>query len=153
VGSDLAFHALRERAVARKLTIADPLTATVIASLKIGKHLLIAGPSPDSAEMVAELIADTAADSGVAYGTVTITSRTASLLSLSDLLAPSFREDFWIVLRRAEPVGLRRIIDQISDGRGPRLIAATAMCPRALVAPLSPAGRRALALVDLTSTE
>jgi hypothetical protein len=149
----IAFQALRERALARQLALSDALTATVIASLKIGKHLLIAGPSTDGAEMVAELITDTAADSGVTYGTVTLTGHTATLLLVNDVLAPSFRDSFWIVLRRAEPLGLRRVMDQLAEGSGPRLIAATAMSPRALVAPLSPAGRRALALIDLTLTE
>jgi hypothetical protein len=71
--------------------------------------------------------------------------------SVERILFEQHAQDFWIVLRRATPVALSRVIDELrsrSNANQP-LLAVAAGAPGLALKNLSPAARRQLALIDL----
>jgi hypothetical protein len=151
LGNDVSVASLHARALARGITIDRRVFASALASLQTGKHLLLFGDSKDACEGTAELIADEAADRGRTYGSLVLSAETASLLPLERILSEQHAQDFWIVLRRATPVALSRVIDELGSrsNANQRLLAVAAGAPGLALGNLSPAARRQLALIDL----
>jgi hypothetical protein len=132
--------------------VSQTVVANVVASLGVGRHLLLLGKSIGTTEALAEAIGDEAADSGLCCGALTMTAKPASLVSIRNVVVDHFRDDFWLILRQATPVALRRVIDDLAEEkRAPtwRFIAAATAKPRALLTELSPAARRQLALIEV----
>jgi hypothetical protein len=146
-------EALRNRAAARGIPLPVSVSSQVVASLKIGKHLLLFGPTAEICEAVAELVADEAADRGLSFGTLIFSSTTASLIPLHDVLSERHGADFWVILRRADPISLRRLVDELRGESNVkrRLLAVTTRGPGLVLRDLSAAARRELAIIDIST--
>jgi hypothetical protein len=143
---------LRNRAAARGIPLTGSVSSHVVASLKIGKHLLFFGPTAEICEAVAELVADEAADRGLSFGTLILSSSTASLIPLHDVLSERHRADFWVILRRADPISLRRLVDELrGDSKVKRRLLAVTTRGPGVLRDLSAAARRELAIIDIST--
>jgi hypothetical protein len=104
------------------------------------------------AEAFAEVLGDEATDCGLCLGTLGLTGGFAGLLLPSDVLVNGFRNDFWIILRRADAVSLERLVQYLTMARPPRswhFIGTSMMASSSLLRGLSPAGKRRVAVVEV----
>jgi hypothetical protein len=88
----------------------ESVIATTIAALEIGKFPVIRGNTARG-EAFVELVGDQAVDCGLCLGTVIVRNATLALLSMRNIIANGFRNDFWMIVRGAENAGLQTLID------------------------------------------
>jgi hypothetical protein len=152
IAGNIDFEALHQRARARGIGLGDAVL-NALASLKARKNLLLFGETIDLADAVAELITDEAADAGLCYGTLILPPATVALISLEHILVDHFRSDFWLVLRRADVLSLRRIVDYLRKDRAesPQRLLATTVNPPRVLGGLTPEARRQLALIEVST--
>ena len=153
MAAGLSATEIQRRAALRGVGVSSSAISAAVAALGIGKHLVLTGPNADQADALAELIADEALDSGLSVGTLIMTGVTSALLGPQDLISANFRNDIWLILRLADEVSLGRLVEYLTAydvSPSWRFLATSSGPAGSSIAALSAAGRRRLALVNLS---
>jgi hypothetical protein len=147
----LRVESVQKSASLRGLSLREHLVEMTISALKVGRHPVVVG-EPARADAFVEVLGDAATDCGICLGTLGLTGATAGLLSPSDVLMNGFRNDFWLILRRADAASLERLVQYLTIARPPRswhFIGTSVMASGGLLRELSPAGKRRIAVIEL----
>jgi hypothetical protein len=149
---DLPIPLVQRNSSERGLGVRRGVLESAVASLAIGKHLMLMAGLNNEGAAVAEMLADTAGDRGFCFGCLTLSPAAARLLTSADVIASQFGDDVWLVARGADETGIRRIGDYAQAIRSHghwRALVVTELLYAEAVRALSSAARRRFAFVEL----
>jgi hypothetical protein len=149
---DLPMGVVRRNARARGLVVRRGRLESAVSSLVAGRHLLMMASLFSDGAAVAEMLADTAADCGFCFGSLTLSTAAGRLLTAPDIIAERFHDDVWLIARGADEQGLGRIDDFIHTKRLEsrwRAIVVTELLYADVIGALSQPGRRRFAFIEL----
>ena len=130
----LPMAALRERIDARGLHIDNAKACA--AALQAGRHLILTSPNPERALACAEAFASVAVEAGLALGALTLSGNAARLLTLNEVVSDAFKDDFWLIVSRADADAVERTATYIVHRRPSehwRAVVVTSCSPRRLL--------------------
>ena len=98
-----------EQAQARRIPVEPKMLASAVAALAAGKSLLLVGEDAARGDSVAEVLADTAMDSGASLATLVTRGSMLALVTPSEIIRDQFVDDVWLVVRSATLESLERL--------------------------------------------
>jgi hypothetical protein len=102
---------------------------------------MLVSSHPDRALAFAEALASAASEESASLGTVTLSGEAARLLTPTELLAPDLRDDFWLIVSRADGSAMERIgvyAKQVHSSKSWRTLIVSALPARATLPYLRP---------------
>lgn len=109
----LSVSAIREKIDARGLRFDQ--AEICAAALMAGRHVVLVSGYPERALAFAEAFAGVALEAGISLGTLTLSGESAHLLTPTDVVAPGFRDDFWLIVSRADSAAVEHIAAHIKE--------------------------------------
>jgi hypothetical protein len=149
---DLPIGVVRRNARERGLVARRGALESAVSSLAIGRHLLLMTRISNEGATVAAILADSAADCGLCFGSLTLSPTAARLLTSWDIVGSQFRDDVWLIARGADEMGLRRIDDYLNVARPNshwRALVVTELAYADVVRAVSDPARRRFAFLKL----
>jgi len=142
---ELAIDDVRRRTARHAVDLRAEAVESAVAALNTGAHVALL-PDYERALTLGQILVEAAADAGFCIGSLSFYRTAAALITLRELLQPSFLSEFWVVLAAPSSTAISRVMDEVRSlwcGSDARLVAVTTL-EDLRDANLTPAARRAL---------